>query len=199
MGLFVIGPQKENVEEMTDCCAGGDGLSDGSSLQAGSDEHLFSLVDVHCPNGVGLVPAALSICSLSYSPFIIIIIFKTFLALPQLVSAYTWAFNNLPSQCSPLSVSIVDGTGGGPPFSLLVVPYGHTPLPMNIEPRRVQTLRFNTSTEANFTLNYPAGSQFVAMVSLICMTAIRRTYSLPAKIMQMGSTNGLATGGTSAV
>lgn len=84
----------------------------------------------------------------------------------QPVAAYTWKFDNAPSQCSSLSVSIVDGTGGNPPFNLLIIPYGPTPLFYDVEVRAVQTLAFNSSTSLNFTLNYPAGSQLVAVVSV---------------------------------
>ncbi|EIM85024.1 uncharacterized protein STEHIDRAFT_112518 [Stereum hirsutum FP-91666 SS1] len=83
--------------------------------------------------------------------------------LAQPTAAYTWAFDNSPTQCGPLAVSILDDTGGNPPYNLLIVPHGPTPLA--IEPRTVQTLTFNTNTELNFTLKYPARSQLVAVMS----------------------------------
>lgn len=82
----------------------------------------------------------------------------------QSAQAYTWAFSNPPSQCGPLSVSITDGTDANPPFSLVIIPYGPTPL-FNVEVRMVQTATFSTSTDLNFTLKYPAASQLVAVVS----------------------------------
>lgn len=85
--------------------------------------------------------------------------------LAQPTAAYTWAFDNSPTQCGPLAVSILNDTGGNPPYDLLIVPHGPTPLANNIEPRTVRTLKFNT--ELNFTLdNYPARSQLVAVVSV---------------------------------
>lgn len=77
--------------------------------------------------------------------------------------AYTWTFNNIPRQCSQLSASI-EGTGGEPPYNILIIPYGSSPL-TPIEVRTIQTIAFNSSTDVDFTLNYPAGSQFVAVVS----------------------------------
>lgn len=82
----------------------------------------------------------------------------------SLSHAYTWTFNNIPSQCSQLSASI-EGTGGEPPYNILIIPYGSSPL-TPIEVRTIQTIAFNSSTDVEFTLNYPAGSQFVAVVSL---------------------------------
>lgn len=103
----------------------------------------------------------ISIMLLSSFSFILLSFLST-----QTVEAYTWAFDNPPSQCGPLSVSITDGTGGNPPFELVIIPYGPTPL-FSVEVRTVQTITFNTSTNLNFTLNYPAASQLVAIVSLL--------------------------------
>lgn len=85
--------------------------------------------------------------------------------LAQTTAAYTWAFDNSPTQCGPLAVSILDDKGGNPPYDLLIVPHGPTPLANNIETRTVQTLTFDK--QLNFTLaNYPARSQLVAVVSV---------------------------------
>lgn len=83
-----------------------------------------------------------------------------------LVSSYSWAFDNAPSQCNPLVISITDQTGGEPPYTLLVVPHGNTPLQNLVEVRQVLSIPFNTTTQVNFTLNYPATSELVALVSV---------------------------------
>lgn len=93
-----------------------------------------------------------------------------FFSLFTFSSAYTWTFNNIPSQCSQLSASI-EGTGGEPPFNILIIPYGSSPL-SPIEVRTIQTIAFNSSTEVEFNLNYPAGSQFVAVVRLFLFSPI---------------------------
>lgn len=83
----------------------------------------------------------------------------------SVVDAYDWKFNNAPSQCGSLSVS-VSGTDGQPPYSLLLIPYGATPLAGNIEVRAVETYQFNGTTEnLEFQMRYPANSQYVAVVS----------------------------------
>lgn len=85
--------------------------------------------------------------------------------LTALVDAYEWTINNAPSQCNTLSVS-VSGTDGQPPYSLLLMPAGPSPL-KDIEVRRVETIQFNgTSNNLEFPMRYPANSQFVAVVSL---------------------------------
>jgi hypothetical protein len=84
------------------------------------------------------------------------------LVLLPLVSAYSWSFQNQPRQCQNLNITI-DGTGQ-PPYSVLILPFGATPLPNNVEARIIVNIPFDGTT-ANFQLKYPSNSQFVAVVS----------------------------------
>ncbi|KAJ7719185.1 hypothetical protein DFH07DRAFT_973019 [Mycena maculata] len=85
------------------------------------------------------------------------------LSSPLLASAYTWSFTSTPTQCANVSISV---DGGSPPFQILIIPYGSTPLPNAIEARKIQDQPFpGTSSSVSFQLNYPADSQFVAVVS----------------------------------
>ncbi|KAG6830374.1 hypothetical protein H0H92_001011 [Tricholoma furcatifolium] len=89
----------------------------------------------------------------------------TFLALPALASAYTWSFDAPPQQCSNLTIS-VSGSDGKPPYRVLIVPFGPTPLQNNVEVRTIIDQPFpDGATSVSFPLNYPADSQFVAVVS----------------------------------
>lgn len=89
----------------------------------------------------------------------------TLLALPSLTAAYTWKFESTPQQCSNLTIS-VSGSDGKPPYRVLILPFGPTPLAQNIEARRIIDQQFpGDSKSVNFKLNYPANSQFVAVVS----------------------------------
>ncbi|KAJ7100255.1 hypothetical protein B0H15DRAFT_819489 [Mycena belliarum] len=83
------------------------------------------------------------------------------LVFPLLSSAYTWKFSSQPTQCGNVSISV---QGGSPPYSVLVVPNGISPLPKNIEVRKIQD-ETSQSSDISFKLNYPANSQFVAVVS----------------------------------
>jgi hypothetical protein len=86
-----------------------------------------------------------------------------FLLLPSLISAYSWHFTSTPYQCQSLGISI-DGSGY-PPYSVLIIPFGPSPLPNNIEARRIYSQNFSGSdTSLSFQLQYPANSQFVAVV-----------------------------------
>lgn len=88
------------------------------------------------------------------------------LALPSLASAYSWKFVEAPKQCSNLSITI-SGNDGKPPYRVLIVPFGSTPLPNNVEARKILEVPFNgsDSNTVSFKLNYPANSQLVAVVS----------------------------------
>jgi len=58
------------------------------------------------------------------------------------------------------------GSGGVPPYRLLVLPSGPTPLSSGVEVRKILDVPFpDSSTTLSFQLNYPANSQFVAVVS----------------------------------
>ncbi|KAF8493416.1 hypothetical protein F5888DRAFT_820424 [Russula emetica] len=87
------------------------------------------------------------------------------LSFPLLVNAYTWQFTSQPRQCQTVSLSI-QGSGGQPPYSLLIIPTGPSPLPNNTEVRSILNIPFSgTSTTLSFNLNYPENSSFVAVVS----------------------------------
>ncbi|KAG6918356.1 hypothetical protein DXG01_015005 [Tephrocybe rancida] len=89
----------------------------------------------------------------------------TLLAIPSLVTAYTWKFDSPPQQCSNLTVS-VSGSDGKPPYRILLLPFGPSPLKNNIEARTIVDQPFpDGASTASFKLNYPANSQFVAVVS----------------------------------
>lgn len=90
------------------------------------------------------------------------------LALPALSSAYTWNFKSTPQECSDLTVE-VSGSGGTPPYRILIVPYGGTPFSNGSEVRKIFETPFdNDATSVTFKLNYPENSQFIAVVRAIC-------------------------------
>lgn len=83
---------------------------------------------------------------------------------PLLARAYTWQFNSQPRQCQNVSLSVMGS--GQPPYNLLIIPYGPTPLPNNTEVRTIQNIPFpGNSNTLTFELNYPENSSFVAVVS----------------------------------
>ena len=88
------------------------------------------------------------------------------LVLPSLTAAFSFNFDNTPRQCGDLSLSIVGS--GKPPYSVLIVPFGPSTLPDNLEVRSIFTQNFTgDSTSTSFQLKYPEGSQFVAIVRVI--------------------------------
>ena len=59
------------------------------------------------------------------------------------------------------------GSGGVPPYRLLVLPNGPTPLSSGVEVRRILDVPFpEGSRTVSFKLKYPAFSQLVAVVSI---------------------------------
>lgn len=94
------------------------------------------------------------------------------LSFSPLVSSYTWSFTTTPQQCATLSLQI--SGSGSPPYSVLVIPYGPTPLPNNTEVRTIVYQQFDgSSTSTSFQLKYPSTSQFVAVVSIFTFDASR--------------------------
>lgn len=86
------------------------------------------------------------------------------LLLPSFSKAYTFNFTDTPTQCGNLSISI-DGSGQ-PPYSVVIIPFGASPLPNNTEVRKIFQQQFDgSSTSVTFPLNWPWNSQFVAVVS----------------------------------
>ena len=95
-------------------------------------------------------------------------------------AAYSWVLTAPATQCSNLSISIT-GSDGVPPYRVLVVPSGPTPLPNNAEVRPITDYAFDgDSTTASFAINYPANSQFVAIVS--CRFCLARCLHLPSLV-----------------
>jgi hypothetical protein len=81
------------------------------------------------------------------------------LFLPSLVSAFSWNFTSIPGQCQDLSIKVV---GGQPPYGLLIIPTGSpagTPSPLIFS-------HYFRDEETSFRMTYPAGREFVAVVSL---------------------------------
>ncbi|KAH9031670.1 hypothetical protein EDB85DRAFT_1891060 [Lactarius pseudohatsudake] len=79
-------------------------------------------------------------------------------------AAFTWQFTSQPRQCQNVSID-VQGSGQ-PPYSLLLIPNGPSPLPNNTEVRTIQNIPFpGSSSSLSFNLNYPEGSSFVVVVS----------------------------------
>ncbi|KAI0090344.1 hypothetical protein BDY19DRAFT_887690 [Irpex rosettiformis] len=82
--------------------------------------------------------------------------------LPSLAAAYSFNIDNTPRQCQNLTISI---TGSGqPPYNLLVIPFGPTPLSTSKEVRRIIQRNF-TENSVTFPLNYPVSSQFIVQLS----------------------------------
>ncbi|GBE88599.1 hypothetical protein BKA93DRAFT_819466 [Sparassis latifolia] len=86
-----------------------------------------------------------------------------FLALLPSAYAYSFTFNSVPAQCQDLQIEI-SGGAGQPPYSVLIIPFGPSPLPNNVEVRTIFEVPFNSSS-TSFQLKYPANSEFVAVVS----------------------------------
>lgn len=88
----------------------------------------------------------------------------------SLVAGYTWTFKENPRQCSNLTIN-VEGDGGKPPYRVLIIPSGPTPLPNNIEARRIIDMPFpGNERQISFLLPYPENSLFVAVVSTFCLS-----------------------------
>lgn len=81
-------------------------------------------------------------------------------------NAYSWNFLSNPQQCENTTIQL-SGDGGQPPYRILILPFGATPLPNSIEARTIQEEVFISGSErsGSIKLNYPANSQFVAVVS----------------------------------
>ena len=105
----------------------------------------------------------------SASPRILSAVLPVLAAAPYLSSAAAYSFNfaSTPRQCQNLTIDI---TGEGrAPYTLLLVPFGPTPLPNFVEVRHITNVPFNSSTSVNFQLRFPENSQFVAVVSLFVL------------------------------
>ncbi|KAL5527360.1 hypothetical protein ACEPAG_6151 [Sanghuangporus baumii] len=72
--------------------------------------------------------------------------------------AFTFYFTSTPTQCANLTV---EWTGGQAPFTLLLVPVGH----LNPETRTIIQKDVPSGTSISFVLDFPAQSQFVAVLN----------------------------------
>ncbi|KAF9269576.1 hypothetical protein L218DRAFT_1072400 [Marasmius fiardii PR-910] len=84
------------------------------------------------------------------------------LEFPLLSFGYTWQFKQTPTQCGQLTISI--GSGGKPPYTVLILPSGPTPFSNGTEVRRILEQK-SDSSDITFQLKYPSNTQFVAVVS----------------------------------
>jgi hypothetical protein len=83
--------------------------------------------------------------------------------------AFSWSFVHAPQQCGNLSI-VVNGTDGIPPYRVLIIPFGPTPLANAVEARRIMDVAFpGTANKVEFMLKYPENSQFVAVVGIACL------------------------------
>ncbi|KAK1231437.1 hypothetical protein PQX77_005446 [Marasmius sp. AFHP31] len=87
-----------------------------------------------------------------------------FFALPSNSLGYTWNFKSTPTQCGQLTIAI--SGQGKPPYSVLILPSGQTSFQNGVEVRKIiEANSTGDATEISLQLNYPAESQFVAVVS----------------------------------
>ncbi len=117
---------------------------------------------------------------------------------PLLANAYTWQFTSQPRQCQTVSLS-VQGSGGQPPYSLLIIPTGPSPLPNNTEVRTIENIPFSgSSTTLSFKLNYPENSSFVAVVrSYLSRHIFSDICSYHLTCLQVSDKSGFGSGGAS--
>ena len=79
------------------------------------------------------------------------------LTFPSAISALTFHYTNIPSQCGNLTIK---WEGGTPPFTLLLVPTGH----MIPETRTIIERVIPSGNSASLVLNYPDQSEFVTVL-----------------------------------
>lgn len=84
--------------------------------------------------------------------------FSLFSSLYSSSSAFSFSFTSTPTQCSDVTV---EWDGGQAPFTLLLVPVGH----VDPETRVIIQEDVSSGNSVTFTLNYPAQSQFVAVLN----------------------------------
>lgn len=95
-----------------------------------------------------------------------------FLLFLPLTLAYTWSFQNTPQQCNNLTIAI-SGDDGKPPYRVLIIPFGPTPLPNAVEARKILDVGFADGAKSvSFVLKFPENSQFVAVVSSWSLSSI---------------------------
>lgn len=72
--------------------------------------------------------------------------------------AFSFFYTSTPTQCGNVTV---EWTGGQAPFTLLLVPVGQ----LNPETRKIIQEDVPSGNSVTFTLNYPANSQYVAVLN----------------------------------
>ena len=130
-------------------------------LSAAHSVHIFRSLLPVCPFRLSIMSSpAVRINILSASLFNSLYLLSLF---PS-SSAYSWSFQSTPQQCSNLTIS-VSGSDGKPPYRILILPYGPSPLANNVEARTILDIPFNgRESTVSFKLKYPENSQFVAVV-----------------------------------
>jgi hypothetical protein len=89
----------------------------------------------------------------------------TFFTIAVAVHGYTFNITSGVKQCENIDIEIVGS--GSPPYSVVIIPYGPSPLPNGIEARKIVEQNWtDSSTSLSFQLQYPAYSQFIAIVSI---------------------------------
>lgn len=74
-------------------------------------------------------------------------------------NAFTFWFTSTPTQCANMTIQW--SNGGEPPFTILLIPVGH----LNPETRTIIQQSTSVGNSISFTLNFPAQSQFVAVLN----------------------------------
>ncbi|KAH8833888.1 hypothetical protein DL96DRAFT_1578732 [Flagelloscypha sp. PMI_526] len=82
--------------------------------------------------------------------------------LPLSTMALSWEFAEQPKQCKSVLVNVT--SPGVPPYRLLVIPFGASPLSKEVRKITEQAFDGNSNT-VQLSLKYPANSQFVAVLS----------------------------------
>lgn len=123
-----------------------------------------SLHPPHPPNSSLSSRSLLHVVSLPHAIWLVIA--ATLAGTLEGANAYSWNFRSNPQQCQNATI-VLSGNGGTPPFSVLMIPFGASPLPNNIEARRITEQVFvrGNQRSGDVQVNYPANSQFVAVVS----------------------------------
>ncbi|KAF9453145.1 hypothetical protein P691DRAFT_802020 [Macrolepiota fuliginosa MF-IS2] len=123
------------------------------------------LRSIHPPNSHA--PLSLPLALANSLPHAVWLVIAATLAhaLPG-ANAYSWNFGSTPQQCTNLTINVT-GNDGVAPYRVLIIPFGPSPLPNNVEARRIteQVFARGGDKSGSFQLNYPANSQFVAVVS----------------------------------
>ena len=84
--------------------------------------------------------------------------------------AYYWTFSpDTPQQCATANIVTLNHTASTVlPLRLLLIPYG--PLPLSDSSKRIYEIPFGPDWyKIDFQLKYPAGTQFIDLVSAILL------------------------------